>query len=106
MTGSKICDQIADQLPEFLAGRVSEADEERIRKHLESCADCRKRANAVSLLQQTPVPRPDPDRWDDFVDGVVDAADRRHRRERMVQTALAVIAALILIGVLVYFAAF
>ncbi|NIR45068.1 MAG: zf-HC2 domain-containing protein [Gemmatimonadetes bacterium] len=106
MTASKACDQIADQLPEFLAGRVSEADDERIRKHLEVCADCRKRANAVSLLQQTPIPRPDPDRWDGFVDGVVHRADRRHRKERTIQVALVVLAAVIVVGVLVYVVVF
>jgi predicted anti-sigma-YlaC factor YlaD len=106
MTGPTVCDGIGDQLPEFLAGRVSEADEQRIREHLETCADCRRRANAVSLLQQTPIPRPDPDRWDGFVDGVVDAADRRHRRELLLQVGLAVVAAAILIGVILYLVAF
>lgn len=106
MTGPNLCDGIADRLPEFLAGRVSESDEQRIREHLKSCADCRRRANAVSLLQQTPIPRPDPDRWDGFVDGVVDATSRRHRREQLLQVGIAVVAAIILIGVIIYLVAF
>jgi hypothetical protein len=33
----------------------------------------------VSLLQQTPVPVPDPDRWDQFVGDIVDATEARQR---------------------------
>lgn len=73
------CDRIGDLLPEFLAGRVSEEDDGWVRQHLESCAECRNRANAISLLQQTPIPRPDPDRWDFFVKQVVEKAERRRR---------------------------
>jgi predicted anti-sigma-YlaC factor YlaD len=79
MNRPEICGQISDLLPEFLAGRVSSEDDARIRGHLEVCTDCRNRANAVSLLQQTPVPTPDQDRWDHFVKGVVTEADRRQR---------------------------
>ena len=64
MTAFDECDRMADLIPEFLAGRVSEDDDQLIRRHLAECTECRKRANAVSLLQQTPVPVPDPDRWD------------------------------------------
>lgn len=77
MTRPEECAGIEEQLPEFLAGRVSAEADESIRRHLESCGECRRRANAVSLLQQTPVPVPDPGRWDDFVRGVVDATERR-----------------------------
>lgn len=78
MTGQNDCDKIGDLIPEFLAGRVSEADDREVRRHLESCAECRNRANAVSLLQQTPIPRPDPDRWDHFVTEVVEETERHH----------------------------
>ena len=61
MNGPDECAGISDILPEFLAGRVSADDDRRIRQHLKTCAECRSRANAVSLLQQTPVPQPDPD---------------------------------------------
>ena len=105
MTGPDVCDRIADLLPEFLAGRLSEEDDQRVREHLASCADCRNRANAVSLLQQTPIPAPNPDRWDGFVKGVVEAADRKHRREHRVQTVLIVVAAAVLIVVLAYLVA-
>jgi predicted anti-sigma-YlaC factor YlaD len=47
MTGQNDCDKIGDLIPEFLAGRVSEADDRQVRRHLESCAECRNRANAV-----------------------------------------------------------
>ena len=73
------CALVGESIPQFLAGRLSADEEERVRTHIADCADCRQRANAVSLLQQTPVPLPDPDRWDHFVDGVVDAADERQR---------------------------
>ena len=79
MTGRNDCDAIGDLIPEFLAGRVSEADDRRVRRHLESCAECRSRANAVSLLQQTPIPRPDPDRWDHFVTEVVEETEHPRR---------------------------
>jgi predicted anti-sigma-YlaC factor YlaD len=79
MTDSHDCDGIADLLPEFLAGRVSGEDDRRVRQHLEGCVECRKRANAVSLLQQTPVPRPDPDRWDFFVKDVVEETEHQSR---------------------------
>ncbi len=79
MTGFDDCDGVADLLPEFLAGRVSEQDDKRIRTHLQVCSECRNRANAVSLLQQTPVPSPDPDRWNYFVKGVVQETERRQR---------------------------
>ena len=79
MTRSDDCANVSDILPEFLAGRVSAEDDARVRAHLEECGECRNRANAVSLLQQTPVPVPDPERWNDFVDGVVDAAGHRRR---------------------------
>lgn len=78
MTGQNDCDKIGDLIPEFLAGRVSEADDRQVRRHLESCAECRNRANAVSLLQQTPIPRPDPDRWDHFVTEVVEETENPH----------------------------
>jgi predicted anti-sigma-YlaC factor YlaD len=79
MTGQYDCDKVGDLIPEFLAGRVSEADDREVRHHLESCAECRNRANAVSLLQQTPIPRPDPDRWDHFVTEVVEETEHHPR---------------------------
>ena len=79
MTAFDECDRMADLIPEFLAGRVSEDDDQLVRRHLAECTECRKRANAVSLLQQTPVPVPDPDRWDYFVKGVVEETERRGR---------------------------
>ena len=106
MTGREVCDQMSDLLPEFLAGRLSETDEARVRKHLESCTECRNRANAVSLLQQTPIPQPDPDRWGGFVKGVVDEHDRRHRKERRMMAILTVAAAVVLIAAIVYLVAF
>jgi predicted anti-sigma-YlaC factor YlaD len=77
MTGNDECGRIGELLPEFLAGRLSEADDKLVREHLEGCTECRNRANAVSLLQQTPLPAPDPGRWDHFVEGVVDATGRK-----------------------------
>lgn len=77
MNAGDDCTWIADTLPEYLVGRLEAAEMDRVRRHLEGCADCRGRASAVSLLQQTPVPRPDPERWDEFVEGVVVAAGRR-----------------------------
>ena len=71
------CSRVADLLPEFLAGRLSDADDRLVRQHLERCGECRNRANAVSLLQQTPVPTPDPHRWDVFVNGVMEATERK-----------------------------
>jgi predicted anti-sigma-YlaC factor YlaD len=96
MSSDEECTQIGDLLPEFMAGRVSPADEQRIRAHLEGCAGCRARANAVSLLQHTPVPVPDPDRWECFVSGVVDAAERRRKLvgPRRIWTLVAIIVAL------------
>ncbi|NIN72552.1 MAG: hypothetical protein GTO46_11665 [Gemmatimonadetes bacterium] len=79
MTGQYDCDKVGDLIPEFLAGRVSEVDDREVRGHLESCAECRNRANAVSLLQQTPIPRPDPDRWDHFVTEVVEETEQYPR---------------------------
>jgi hypothetical protein len=79
MTNPEECSRVAEMIPEFLAGRVSEADDKVVRAHLESCVECRNRANAVSLLQQTPIPMPDPDRWDHFVEGVVDATAEGRR---------------------------
>ncbi len=98
MNVSNDCAWVGEVLPDFLAGRVSAEDHERVRAHLAECADCRNRSNAVSLLQQTPVPRPDPDRWDHFVQGVVEAAsqERQNRLPRFVWGAAA--AALILVG--------
>lgn len=77
MRNSQECSGISDLLPEFLAGRLTTGDDRRVRTHLEACPECRRRANAVSVLQQTPVPTPDPERWDGFVDGVLDATERR-----------------------------
>ena len=105
MTDREVCDQIADLLPEFLAGRVSKADDERVRKHLETCVECRNRANAVSLLQQTPMPQPDPERWSGFVTGVVDEHERRHKKGRALLIALAAVAA-IGVAAIAYFVAF
>ena len=56
------CSGVGELIPQFLAGRLDADDERRVREHLEGCVDCRQRANAVSLLQQTPVPIPDPDK--------------------------------------------
>ncbi len=79
MNEQNSCPRVADLLPEFLAGRLSDADERLVRQHLERCGECRNRANAVSLLQQTPVPAPDPHRWDVFVNGVMEATERESR---------------------------
>jgi predicted anti-sigma-YlaC factor YlaD len=94
MTSPDECSRIGELLPEFLAGRVSEADDRSVRAHLEVCADCRNRADAVSLLQETPIPMPDPGRWDHFVEGVVDATEGnartgRRRRGWMIAAVLA-----------------
>lgn len=75
----KDCSVVGELIPQFLSGRLSADGEARVRAHIASCADCRQRANAVSLLQQTPVPVPDPDRWDHFVDEIVDATQTRGR---------------------------
>ena len=101
MTGSKQCDWVSDALPEYLAGRLPQADGERVRSHLEGCAECRNRANAVSLLQQTPVPRPDPNRWEGFVAGVVEETDRRRGRFVRWLVAAAVIVLLLAGGELI-----
>ncbi len=105
MTAREECDQIADLLPEFLAGRVSKADDERVRKHLETCVECRNRANAVSLLQQTPIPQPDPERWSGFVTGVVEEHERRHKKGLALLIALAAVA-VIGVAAIAYFVAF
>ena len=68
MTNTDDCSWVIDVIPEFLAGRLTEAERERVRAHLASCSECRDRANAVSLLQQTPVPVPDPGRWEGVAD--------------------------------------
>ncbi|MGD8700214.1 MAG: zf-HC2 domain-containing protein [Gemmatimonadales bacterium] len=73
------CASVGESLAQFLAGRLSGEEEQRVRAHIASCADCRQRANAISLLQQTPVPVPDPDRWNHFVSGVVDATEEHAR---------------------------
>lgn len=104
MTRPDDCARIEEMLPEFLAGRVATEDDERIRRHLDDCEECRKRANAVSLLQQTPIPRPDPGRWDDFVADVVDVTGRRRLARRRRRTwllgaaAVAVLAAALVLG--------
>lgn len=83
---------VVDALPEFLAGRLPEDESVRVEEHLETCPDCRIKANAVSLLQQTPVPSPDPNRWDGFVEGVVTETGRdRTRRRRWLVPGLAVV---------------
>ena len=86
---------VVDALPEFLAGRLPEDESTRVEEHLETCPDCRIKANAVSLLQQTPVPSPDPDRWDGFVEGVVTETgrDRGHRGRWLVPGLAAVVVA-------------
>ncbi len=92
------CGKVRELLPEFLAGRLPAEDDRLVRAHIDVCAECRDRANAVSLLQQTPIPAPDPGRWDHFVEGVVDAAARRRglrRRAVVLGTALAVAALLL-----------
>lgn len=80
MKVSNDCAWVSEVLPEFLAGRVSAENDVRVRAHLAECADCRTRSNAVDLLQQTPVPSPDPDRWDHFVSGVVEATSRERQK--------------------------
>lgn len=93
------CSGVGELIPQFLAGRLDADDERRVREHLEGCVDCRQRANAVSLLQQTPVPIPDPDRWNHFVNGVVGATGpepRKNVRRRAVTVITAVAAAAII----------
>jgi predicted anti-sigma-YlaC factor YlaD len=93
----RTCGRVGELLPEFLAGRLPADDERLVREHIEVCAECRNRANAVSLLQQTPIPAPDPGRWDHFVEGVVDAAERKRgsRRRAVVIAAVLAVAALL-----------
>ena len=83
MSGPGECDRVSEVLPEYLAGRLADPAAARVRAHLETCPECADRAQAVSLLQETPVPAPDPRRWGRFVEGVVEAAERRHRRRRL-----------------------
>lgn len=95
---NKDCSLAGELIPQFLAGRLSAEDEEMVRAHIAICSDCRQRANAVSLLQQTPVPSPDPDRWDQFVDDIVQATtDRDKRTGRRGLRLVAVLAAAALI---------
>lgn len=94
------CETAGELIPEFLAGRLDPQSEARVREHLEGCAECRSRANAVSLLQETPVPIPDPERWDGFVGGVVEAAARPSRRRSRI--ALGVVAALAAAALVVF----
>jgi predicted anti-sigma-YlaC factor YlaD len=103
MTGQYDCDKVGDLIPEFLAGRVSEADDREVRRHLESCAECRNRANAVSLLQQTPIPRPDPDRWDHFVTEVVEETEHHPRWPPAPGFLWVVVGALVVIAIAVFF---
>lgn len=90
------CRRTGELLPEYLAGRAPPRDEAAVRAHLERCAECRDRAAAVNLLQQTPVPIPDPQRWDGFVEGVVEAAARSSRSRRRWVWALAAAAVLVI----------
>lgn len=76
------CRRICELLPEYTAGRISPRERAAVVAHLESCAECRDRAAAVKLLQQTPVPIPDPERWDGFVEDVVEAAARSRGSRR------------------------
>lgn len=77
MSEPRECARVGEVLPEYLAGRLPTEEEDRVRRHLKGCEECRERARTVGLLQQTPVPSPDPERWDRFVDGVVEATGRR-----------------------------
>lgn len=53
------CDQVQDRLPEFLGGRLDDAERERVQSHLEGCADCAAALEVVQLLAAAP-PRPVP----------------------------------------------
>lgn len=97
MTNTDDCSWVIDVIPEFLAGRLTEAERERVRAHLASCGECRDRANAVSLLQQTPVPVPDPGRWEGFVAGVVEQT--KHKKKRGIPSWLSAAAAVLVIVV-------
>ena len=101
MTGQYDCDKVGDLIPEFLAGRVSEADDREVRRHLETCAECRNRANAVSLLQQTPIPRPDPDRWDHFVTEVVEETEHGGRLVPAPRALWVVVGVLVVVAIAV-----
>lgn len=101
MNTPKDCSQVGERLPEFLAGRLTPDEESQVRQHLEGCIECRSRANTVSLLQQTPIPAPDPDRWDHFVEGVVAAAESRRPRRGLWLAVAGVAAAAVLVLILV-----
>lgn len=103
MSGRGDCERVSELLPEFLAGRLTDEAAARVRDHLEVCPECADRANAVGLLQETPVPAPDPQRWGRFVEGVVEVAERRRRRRRLRRWVPALLlAAAVLVALLLW----
>lgn len=91
------CGRIEELLPEYLAGRLELEAGCEVRRHLERCDECRGKAGTVDLLLQTPVPGPAPDRWERFVEGVVDSVETSARRRRRAWIPVAAAAAVLAI---------
>jgi len=72
--------QIRELFPEYISGRISSAEAERVRSHLENCARCRDELQVVGILSGEHVPEPVPGFWNALPARVTAVIARKPRK--------------------------
>lgn len=77
----EVCAKMHELMSGYLDGELDEDDTERIKGHLESCADCRREFNEMTLVvsaaEELSVEVPPDEVWDEFLDNVYNRVERK-----------------------------
>ncbi len=95
------CTKMHDLMSGYLDDELDDADTERLEGHLETCADCRREFEEMTLIvsgaSTLSVEDPPEEVWDEFLENVY------NRIERRTGWYLVILGALMVIGWTVYF---
>ncbi len=83
----RICEELRNDLPDFLRGRMSAEDRNRIEEHLATCASCREEAASLektfSHIAEAPSITPPETYWRNFLPRLHERITERQTRRRV-----------------------